>query len=152
MTTGRPDLPPAGPNQASLQRGVAYLQRKQWQQAQAALRQALDEAPASIPAHYWMGFCQANLGKHLQALRHLEDALQLRPLDDAWRVKILRMLARVAIQAGDYGLAASSLDTAFQITGGSGAPILNQLARVFCKSGEFERGFDLFFRAMNQGR
>ncbi len=142
----------ADANQASLQRGIAYLQRKQWQQAQAALRQALDEAPRSVAALYWMGFCQAHLGKTTQAQRFLESALEQGGLDDVWRVKLLRLLARVNIQAGDYAFAAECLDRVFTLTGGSGAPVLNQLARVFCKSGDFNRAFDLYMRALNQGR
>lgn len=133
---------------ASLERGVAYIHRKQWQQAASALQNALTESPQSIPVHYHLAFCFANTGNALRARRLLEDALALPHTDDAWRVRLLRLLARVSMQASDYALAAECLESAVAITGLGGAPILNQLAQVFCKSGDFERGFELFVKAM----
>ena len=135
---------------ASLQRGIGYARRAQWQQDIKALESALADAPDSLEARYQLALCFGQMGRARDAVVNIEAAMASPRLDDANRVRFLRLLARVSMQSGDYNMAAHSLEEAFQITGVGGAPILNNLAQVMCKSGDFEKGFDLFFQAMNQ--
>ena len=133
----------------SLRRGIAYVQRRQWQQALNALNTCLQAEPGNLEARYHLALSQAGAGRAREAQRVLEETLALPRLDDYNRVRLLKLSGQVAIQIGDYQLAADSLDAAFEITGVGGAPILNQLAQVMCKAGDFERGFNLYFQALD---
>ncbi|MEL6182368.1 MAG: tetratricopeptide repeat protein [Myxococcota bacterium] len=134
----------------ALRRGIAYVHRHQWQQAMNALTSCLQEEPGNLDGRYYMAISQASSGRAREARRLLEQTLQLPRLDDFHRVRFLKLLGKVSIQSSDYHLAADSLHEAFTLTGVGGAPILNDLAQVMCKAGDFGRGFDLFFKAMEQ--
>lgn len=132
----------------ALQRGVGYSRRGQWQQAINALEAASNEASTWLDARYELALCYGMMGRVRDARLMLESGLAAPDLHDAGRVKYLKLFAKVAMQASDYHLAAHCLEEAYDITGIGGAPILNNLAQVHCKSGDFQRGFELFFRAM----
>lgn len=129
-------------------RGLGYARLGQWQQAIRALTTALEESPEHVEAHHQLAVCHAQTGNAREARRLLQRALGLPRLGDAERVGLLRLLGRVGIQMNDYALAAECFEEALGITGTSGGPILNQLAQVMCKSGDYERGFALYVRAM----
>lgn len=128
-------------------RGLGYARRAQWPQAIRALRSALESDPGHLESHIELGRALSQTGQAFEGLRMLERALVLPGLDDAARVRVLRLLGRASIQEGDYARAAEAFEEALAITGQSSGPILNQLAEVMCKSGDFERGFALFLRA-----
>ena len=132
----------------ALRRGVGYVERRQWQQAINALNSCLQADPANLEARYNLALSQSGCGRANEALRVLEETLMLPRLDDFNRVRLLKLVGQVAIQTGNYQLAADNLDAAFKITGVGGAPILNQLGQVMCKAGDFERGFGLYFQAL----
>ena len=136
--------------EAAYERGRAYAARRQWQQALRALSAALGDAPEHIEAHRELARCHAQMGNGREALRLLDQALELPRLDDASKVGLLQLLGRVSIQNADYHRASEAFQEALDITGTGGAPILNQLAEVMCKSGDFDRGFALFFRSMGR--
>ncbi|MBH25311.1 MAG: hypothetical protein CMH57_12845 [Myxococcales bacterium] len=132
----------------ALRRGVAYARRHQWQQAMNALTSCLQEEPNNLEARYYMAISQASSGRAREARRLLEQTLAMPRLDDFQRVRLLKLLGKVSIQSSDYHLAADSLHQAFTLTGVGGAPILNELAQVMCKAGDFDRAFDLYIKAM----
>ena len=135
--------------QDALRRGVAYTQRRQWQQALNALSTCLQVDPRNIEARYHVALSQAGSGRAREARRVLEQTLEIPNLDDYNRVRLLKLLGQLSIQTGEYQLAADSLDAAYSITGTGGASILNQLAQVMCKAGDFERGFGLYLQALD---
>ena len=134
--------------QASWMRGLGYARRGQWQQAIRALRAAIDEDPGHIEAMRELAACLAASGNGREAVRWIDQALSFERLDDGTRVRLLRLLGKTCMQGGDYRRAADAYQEALEISGHTGGPILNQLAAVMCKSGNFDRGYDLFFRAM----
>ncbi len=138
--------------QAAWLRGVGYARQGQWQQAVRALRSAIEGEPGHVAAHVELARCLAQMGSANEAMRWLDAALDLARRDDAMRVRILRLRGRVALQCADYGSAAQSFEGALDITGEAGAPILNQLAEVMLKSGDYQRGFELFVRAATGGQ
>jgi Tfp pilus assembly protein PilF len=133
---------------AALQRGIGYSKRGQWQQAINALQSAVEDPSTFLDARYELALCYGMMGRVRDARTMLESGLNAENLDDANKVKYLKLFSKVAMQAADYHLAAHCLEEAYDITGIGGAPILNNLGQVHCKSGDFERGFQLFFRAM----
>ncbi len=136
--------------EAAFLRGVGYARIKQWQQAIRALSAALEEDRGHVEAHLELARCQAQVGQTREAVRLIDRALGLPRLDDGMRVRLLGLLGRVSVQGGDYARASEAFEEVMEITGGAGGPILNQLGQVMCKSGNFERGFALFARAMRQ--
>ena len=131
-------------------RGNAYAGRGQWDQALRAYQSALQEDSESVEARYRLAICQAQLGQNREARLVLEHALggELRAAD---RVRVTQLLGRVCLQSGDHLRAAECFETVLGLTGTAGGPALNQLAQVMCKSGNYERGFALFFRALSSG-
>lgn len=137
--------------QASIMRGVGYARQGQWQQAVRALSAALEDQPHNLEAHYQLAVCHGQLGNAREARRLLQRALGFEELVDAQRLRLLRLLGRIGIQMGDYALAADCFEAALEMTGEVGGPILDQLAQVMCKSGNYQRGLSLYMRSL-QGR
>ncbi len=133
---------------ASLNRGIAYANREQWQQAINALESALEDDHQLLPAQYYLALCYGHTGNGLHACRLLEDLRDNPRLDDGWRVRVLQLLSKVGIQMREYELAADSLEQAYHLTGAGGSAVLNSLAQVLCKAGNYKRGFELYFKAM----
>jgi tetratricopeptide (TPR) repeat protein len=138
--------------QASLMRGIGYARQGQWQQAVRALTGALEELPDHLEAHYQLAACQAQLGNAREARRLIQRALAMEGLVDAERLRFLRLLGKLGIQVGDYVLAADCFEEALEMTGEVGGPILDQLAQVMCKSGNYGRGISLYLRAAQARR
>lgn len=133
---------------ASLMRGIGYARQGQWQQALRALHNVLEDDPTHIEGHYQLAVCHAQLGSARESVRLLRYVLSFPALRDADRVRFTQLLGRVSIQANDYATAAECFEQAMDLLGTSEGPILNQLAQVMCKSGNYRRGFELFTRAM----
>lgn len=135
--------------QAAVIRGNGYAARGQWDQALRAYQSALEEDAESVEARYRLAVCQARLGQNREARLVLEHALAAPHLRTADQVRCLQLMGRICLQGGDHGRAAQCFETVMDLTGTTGAPVLNQLAQVMCKSGNYRRGFALFHRAMN---
>ncbi len=133
---------------AAVMRGNGYAGRGQWDQALRAYQSALEEDTESVEARYQLAVCQARLGQNREARLVLEHALANPEIRTADRVRVLQLLGRICLQGGDHARASQCFETVMDMTGTTGAPVLNQLAQVMCKSGNYERGFSLFYRAM----
>lgn len=133
---------------AAIIRGNGYVARGQWDQGLRAYQSALEEDAESVEARYRLAICQARLGQNREARLVLEHAINSPVIRTRDRVRVLQLLGRVCLQGGDHGRAAQCFETVMDLTGTTGAPVLNQLAQVMCKSGNYRRAFALFHRAM----
>jgi tetratricopeptide (TPR) repeat protein len=134
---------------AAIVRGNSYAGRGQWDQALRAYQSALEEDVENVEGRYRLAVCQARLGQNREARLVLEHALNNPTIRTADRVRVLQLLGRICLQGGDHARAAQCFETVMDMTGTTGAPVLNQLAQVMCKSGDYRRAFALFHRAMH---
>jgi tetratricopeptide (TPR) repeat protein len=143
------DLYAAQRVEAAVLRGNGYAARGQWDQAVRAYQSALEEDPESVEARYRLAVCQARLGQNREARLVLQHALNSAGISALDRVRVTRLLGRICLQTGDHAGAARCFEIVLDLTGTAGGPALDQLAQVMCKSGDYRRGFSLFFRALS---
>ena len=93
-------------------RGMAYEQNKQWPQAEADLKKALEFQPSHPYLLNYLGYAWADQGIHLaQALEMIEKAVSLRP-DDGY---ITDSLGWVYYKKGQYTEAVPYLEQAVEL-------------------------------------
>ena len=79
------------PEKASIREalGIAYFRIRRWEEAEAEFRKALELSPVNDYAHYALGRCLEQQGRHHEANGHYKLASSLRPGEDQYRARIL---------------------------------------------------------------
>lgn len=129
------------------QQGVAFYQRGQFSEAVEALRMALRHAPDHIEARIELGTVLLCRGKADDGLNVLNAGLARPNLTQKQRIALYQQAASCAASSNKYDLARSYLEQAIDAGGRPDVYLLNQVAAVCCKGGEFNVGFDYFLKA-----
>ena len=129
------------------QQGVTFYLRGQLVEATDALRLAVRTVPDHVDARVKLGAVLLKRGKPEEGLQVLDNGLARPSLDAAQRGRLLQQASSCAAATNRYELARSYLERALELGGSPDPQVLNQVAAVCCKGGEFEMGFDYFMRA-----
>ena len=132
------------------QQGVGFFQRNQLSEATEALRYAVRTAPDHINARIQLGIVLVARTKALDGLSVIESGLARRGLRSVDRGRLLLQASSCAAAANHYQQARTYLEQAMELGGRPDAHILNQVAAICCKGGEFQTGFDYFLQAADQ--
>ena len=69
--------------------GEIYARSKRWSRAEAELREAAEIDPEHAHCQSLLGICLFHQGKHEEAVKHFERALELRPSEGYGRTQVL---------------------------------------------------------------
>ena len=129
------------------QQGVAFFQRGALSEADVALRRAIQTAPDHMDARVQLARVLLRRGRPNDGLRVIDAGLARNSLTDEERARLLEQAARCASTAGQYDTARSYLEQALSLGKSRSKQVLNNVAAVCCKGGEFETGFEYFLVA-----
>ena len=122
--------------EASLRRGRAYFQLKQWREAADDLGVALALNPGNNEAQVWfeLGYASAGSGRAKQALAAYTRSLELNPkAEGAWNNRGV-----LHEQFGELDKAVADLSTCIELSANS-QMALNSRARIYTKLGQWEK-------------
>src|SRR5688572_5367682 len=87
---------------AMLRLALQHFQQRRWAEAEAVYRRALEIAPAHADALNMLGVVSAERGNPLLALKYIDDALRIAPLNAAYLTNRGELLRRWGL--ADEGL------------------------------------------------
>ena len=128
------------------QQGVQFAARGAWAEALDALTRAVRSAPDHVEARLRLGEVYLLRGRAEDGLRVLDQGLARGGIDDEQRVLMLGQAASCAAAMNRYDAARSYLERALEIEP-KNRSLLDRVAAVCCKGGEFSTGFDYFLEA-----
>lgn len=129
------------------QQGLGFYQRGELIEATEALRLAVRTVPDHVDARLQLGRVLQRRGKPDEALRVIDAGLARQTLSTDRRIKLLQEAASCCASLNRYELARHYLEQALELGRVTDVHLLNQVAAVCCKGGEFETGFDYFLKA-----
>ncbi|MBN1945107.1 MAG: hypothetical protein JW797_05490 [Bradymonadales bacterium] len=133
------------------QQGIGFYSRGQLSEAVDALRHAIRAASDHVDARIQLGIVLVARGKAAEGLEVIETGLARRDLQQPDRIRLLVQASSCAAAANQYQDARAYLERAMELGGMPDAHILNQVAAICCKGGEFDVGFDYFLKAATSG-
>ncbi len=132
------------------QQGVAFAQRGAMAEAEEALRAAVRMVADHIEARIHLARVVLRRGRAAEGLRILNSGLSRKDIPDDDRARLLQTGASCASADGQYSVAREYLEKALKLGDSQEAAVLNKVAAVCCKGGEFETGFDYFLKASHR--
>ena len=129
------------------QQGVSFFQRGELIEADEALRGALRTTPGHIDARIQLAKVLLRRGRANEGLHVLNGGLSQDGTSEVDRARLLETAAACASNAGEYDVARGYLEDALDLGRSGSAQVLNKVAAVSCKGGEFQTGFDYFLKA-----
>jgi len=127
-------------------RGRALLAMHEHEQAEVALRRAVELDSGLWKAHEALGVLYDQLGTFDESVAEYRAALAIRPNDPS----VLNNLGVALYLKKDYGKAIDTFQRALSFTAEADRPrTYNNLARAYAKTGSYSRAFDSFRRASN---
>jgi Tfp pilus assembly protein PilF len=134
------------------QQGVQFAQRGQLAEAVDALRLAIRTMPEHLDARIRLGAVLLQRGKADEGLQVLDAGLARPNLSSGERGRMLTQASACAVATNRYELARAYLERALELGGRPEPAVLNQVAAVCCKGGEFGVGFEYFLKASERLR
>lgn len=129
------------------QQGIQFAQRGQLAEAIDALRLAIRTMPEHIDARIQLGAVLLKRGRPDDGLQVMDAGLARPNLSSGERGRMLTQASACAAASNRYELARAYLERALELGGRPDPAVLNQVAAVCCKGGEFGVGFDYFLTA-----
>jgi len=125
-------------------RGRALLALREYEEAEAALRHAVDLNSGLWKAHEALGVLYDRLGSFDESIAQYRAALTVRPDDP----EVLNNMGMAFYLKKDYQKAIETFERALSFTPASDrARTYNNLARAYAKTGSYARAFESFRRA-----
>ncbi|HYB97580.1 MAG TPA: tetratricopeptide repeat protein [Candidatus Limnocylindrales bacterium] len=122
-------------------RGRALLAMGQHEEAEKALRTALDLDSGLWKAHETLGVLCDALGRFPEAIEAYQTALKIQPNEPS----VLNNLGVAYYLSKDYGRAISTFERALTVTpAGERARVYNNLGRAYAKTGSYPRAYEAF--------
>ncbi|MCA9562471.1 MAG: tetratricopeptide repeat protein [Myxococcales bacterium] len=129
--------------------GLAFEERGQFSEAIEALQAAVRTAPENIEARIDLGRVLLKRGRAEDGLRVLDQGLARENVSTVNRRTLLESAARCSAAVGRYRESRQYLERALELAEDQ-PEVLNQVAAVCCKGGQFEEGFDYFLKAASK--
>jgi serine/threonine-protein kinase len=126
--------------------GLSYYMNREWDRAIEQFRNALEIDPKYYLAHMLLGLAYPQIGKPDEAIRASETAIQI----GGRSAYQLGMLSHIYAKAGRPVEIRALLDELHQLAEKQYVPP-SSFARVYMNLGEFEKAFEWFEKAIDEG-